>query len=334
LQVSDCVLHVDLRNPRLHGAVGLPMTSDLVRIARLRHGVRIEEVVRAPSSGVVFHAVVDEQDDNFDKTWQTLRRAARRLFERLAARFDELGEDARARGLRLLTDRYKHVREPKLLAGVRAFCRVRGSPLELEQIRRLSREMTLHAIEASESPKAYDVGGRLVLRIDPRQRGFLERELGIALLPPPPRSAAAGPAERFRAWVRRVRDQLGELFGGGPGAPVADVDLDPAEAGLLDAVRAEVRSGGFYLAGEDRPFGIGIRMAEGQRRPFVKVPRREGKSEYRISRNHPLVEMVVEAVDNDPSFIYPALVLLTDGHDGHVDTREEAQQAILGRYQL
>jgi hypothetical protein len=29
LQVSECLLHVDLRNPRLHGAVGLPRTSDL-----------------------------------------------------------------------------------------------------------------------------------------------------------------------------------------------------------------------------------------------------------------------------------------------------------------
>jgi hypothetical protein len=334
LQVRDCVLHVDLRNPRLHGAVGLPLTSDLVRIDRLRHGVRFEEVVRAPSSGVVFHAVVDEQDDDFDKTWQTLRRAARRLFERLAARFEELGEDARIRGLRLLTDRYKHVREPQLLAGVRAFARVRGSPLELEQVRKISLQTTLHAIESGESPKAYDVEGRVVLRIDPRQRGFLERELGIALLPPPPRSAASGPWERMRAWIRGVRDRLGQVFGGGPGTPVPDAELDSAEAGLLDAVRAEVRSGGFYLAGEDRPFGIGIRMAEGQRRPFVKVPRRDGKSEYRISRTHPLVEMAVEAVDNDPSFIYPALVLLVDGHDGHVDSRDEAQRAILRRYRL
>jgi hypothetical protein len=334
LQVSECLLHVDLRNPRLHGAVGLPKSSDLVRIDRLRHGVRVEEVVRAPSSGVVFHGVVDELDDDFDATWQTLRRAAKRLFERLAARYGELGEEGRERGLRLLTDRFRHVREPVLLAGVKGFARVHGSPLELEQVREFARSARLHAIEPDEPVRGYDVEGRVVLRIDFRQRRFLEREIGVPLLPPPPRSALVRPGERLRSWLRGLADWLRNAFGGGPGHPVRDQDLDPAEAGFLDAVRAEVRSGGFALAGEYRPFGIGIRMAEGQRRPWVQVPRRDGKTEYRISRSHPDVEMMVEAVDNDPSFIYPALILLTRGHDGYLETRAEAQQAILDRYRI
>ena len=121
-------------------------------------------------------------------------------------------------------------------------------------------------------------------------------------------------------------------FGGGPGTRVGTDELDPAETGFLEAVRAEVRSGTFTLPGEDQPFAIGIRMAEGQRRPFVKVPRQDGRSEYRISRSHPLVEMMVEAVDNDPAFVYPALALLTEGHDGYVEAREGAQKAILGRF--
>lgn len=332
LQVTDCLLHVDLRNPRLHGAVGLPRTSDLVRIDRLRHGVRFDEIVRAPTSGVVFHAVVDEADDDFDATWNTLRRAAKRLFGRLAARFSELPVESRDRGLRLLTDRYRHARDPELMAGVKAFERVGGSPLELEQVRALAGGTTLRAIETDEPASAYDAEGRVVLRVDPRQRKFLERELGIPLLPPPPKTGSGGLGEWMRTRSRAVRDALREAFGGGPGRPVGDEDLDPAEAGFLDAVRAEVRSGSFTLVGEDRPFGIGIRMAEGQRRPLVEVPRRDGRSEYRISRSHPLVEMMVEAVDNDSSFVYPALALLTEGQDGYADNRLEAQKVILDRY--
>jgi len=332
LQVSDCLLHVDLRNPRLHGAVGLPRTSDLVRIDRLRHGVRLEEVVRAPTSGVVFHAVVNENDDDLDATWNTLRRAAKRLFGRLAARFGDLSDVSRERGLRLLTDRYRHARDPELLAGVKAFERVTGSALELKQLQVLAERGTLYSVEPEESPEAYDCEGRIVLRIDPRQRKFVERELGVSLLPPPPRTGTMGFGEWMRVKLRALRDALRDAFGGGPGRPVRDDELDSAETGFLEAVRAEVRSGTFGLPGEDRPFGIGIRMAEGQRRPFLKVVRGDERSEYRISRNHPLVEMMVEAVDNDPAFVYPALALLTEGHDGYADSREGAQRAILARH--
>jgi hypothetical protein len=332
LQLRDCLLHVDLRNPRLHGAVGLPRTSDLVRIDRLRHGVRIEEVVRAPTSGVVFHAVVDESDDDFEATWNTLRRAAKRLFARLAARFGELSEAGRERGLRLLTDRYRHARDRELLAGVKAFERVGGSPLEFEQLQVLAKSTTLYSIESNEQPEAYDCQGRVVLRIGARLRKFVERELAAPLLPPPPRTGAAGFGEWMRVTVRSIRAALRDAFGGGPGQRVGEEELDPAEMGFLESVRAEVRSGSFALAGEDRPFMIGIRMAEGQRRPFVRVPREDGRSEYRIARSHPLVEMMVEAVDNDPAFIYPALALLTEGQDGYAETRSGAQKAILDRF--
>jgi hypothetical protein len=332
LQVDDCLLHVDLRNPRLHGAVGLPRTSDLVRIDRLRHGVRFEEVVRAPTSGVVFHAVVNESDDNLDSTWNTLRRAAKRLFGRLAARFPELSEQGRERAIRLLTDRFRHARDPELMARVKAFERVTGSALELEQLRVLAGRSSIHCIEPDEPPDGYDCEGRVVLRVGAHQRKFVERELGIALLPPPPRTGAAGSGEWLRVKLRALRNALRDAFGGGPGQPARDDDLDPAETMFLEAVRAEVRSGTFALTGEDRPFRIGIRMAEGQRRPFVKVARRDDRSEYRISRSHPLVEMAVEAVDNDPAFVYPALALLTEGHDGYAEVREGAQRAIIDRH--
>ncbi|MBW2277128.1 MAG: hypothetical protein JRF63_06525, partial [Deltaproteobacteria bacterium] len=148
----------------------------------------------------------------------------------------------------------------------------------------------------------------------------------------PPRTGAMGLGEWFRVKSRALRDALRNAFSGGPGRPVKDDELDPAETGFLEAVRAEVRSGTFALSGEERPFAIGIRVAEGQRRPFVKVQRKDDRSEYRISRNHPLVEMMVEAVDNDPAFVYPALAMLTEGRDGYADAREGAQKAILGRH--
>jgi hypothetical protein len=332
LKLDDCLVQVDLRNPRLHGVVGLPNRSDLTRIARLKNGVRFEELVRPRINGLVFHAVVDERDDDLDATWQTLRRAARRLYARAARHFVELGEDGRERALELLLDRYGHTRDEELLAGVPAFARVGGPPANLDQVRRLAEGRQLYAIDRSERARAYEVDDREVLRLDARQRRFLERELRVTLNAPPPRISAGGLGEALKIGWRGLRRWLTDLFGGGPGAPVKDRTLDPSERNLLELVRAEVRSGAFALLGETRPFGIRVRFAERQRRPWVKVPRKDGRSEYRLAREHPVIEQMIEAVEDDPSYIYPALIQLTDGHDGYADAREPAQAAILDRH--
>jgi hypothetical protein len=334
LKLDDCLMQVDLRNPRLHGVVGLPSRSDLTRITRLRNGVQSEELVRPRINGLVFHAVVDEQDDDLDATWQTLRRAARRLYGRVARHFDELDEEGRGRALELLLERYGHTHDAELLDGVKAFPRVGGRPLTLEAVRNLAASRSLYAVDADQDAQRYEIEGREVLCLDARQRRFLERELRTTLLAPPPRVASGGLIVALRGLARAMKQGLVELLGGGPGRPVKDRELDPSERNLLELVRAEVRSGAFALPGETRPFGIRVRYAERQRRPWVKVRRKDGRSEYRLARAHPVIEQMIEAVEDDPSYIYPALIQLTDGHDGYVDSREPAQQAILDRHKV
>ncbi len=82
-QLEGCLTHVDLRNARLHGTVGLPEASDLSQIVRLKNGIRIEEKIRPAVNGMIFHSVIDEKDDDIDASWATLRRVARRLYLRL-----------------------------------------------------------------------------------------------------------------------------------------------------------------------------------------------------------------------------------------------------------
>lgn len=330
-RLSNTLVHVDLRNARMHGTIGLPYSSDLTRIVRLRNGIRSEEKIRPAQRGMVFHAIVDESDDDLASTWGTLRRAGRRLYQRLARHFDEFDDAQRTRALELLFKRHESTRDLALLAGIRAF-RVHGSrPLELGEVRELARDREIFALEPSQNISGFDVEGRNVLLLDAMQRRFLEKELGADILPPPPRFGRLGLARRLSIFARGLKKGLKQVFGGGPGRPVRDSHLEPQERAFLEVASAEVRSGAFVLPGEARPFGIKLRMAHGQKTPWASVERRDGRSEYRISRDHPLVLDIVSAVSRDPAMIYPALVALTDGHDGWIDTRAVHQQQILER---
>jgi len=332
LLIEGCLMQVDLLNPRLQSTVGLPMESDLVRIKRLRHGVLVEEVVRAPVNGMVFHAVTDEKDDDLDATWNTLRRSVRKLYVKLAGRLQETTADSRPRAVRLLLDRFSHSREASLLLGVPLFPRLGNkSSLDLESVRRLAATERIYALAPHEPSRGFDVEARTVLRLGGHERRFLERELAIHLAAPPRRGPGLrlGPArklgKRWRALTRALS---------GPGRPVADDDLSAEELGFIELLRAEVRSGAFSLAADiGNPFHVGLRFAANQRRPLIRVERKDGRVEFRVARSHPLVERCVEAAAVDPSWIYPVLLLLAEGRDGWADTRVEAQRAILSRHQ-
>jgi hypothetical protein len=334
LVLDGCLVQVDLQNPRLQAAVGLPLDSDLTRITRLRHGVLVEEVVRAAVNGMVFHAVADEKTDDLDATWNTLRRAARKLYETLSHRLPEINAELRPRVVRLLIDRFVHTREASLLLGAPLFPRVGGkAPLDLESVRRLAAVGRVHALAPEESARGFDVEGREVLRLSGYERRFLERELAARLAAPPRRAEGVGLGSGPARFLRERWGAFRRAFGGGPGRPVPDQALDPAELGFVEALRAEVRSGAFSLADDiDNPFHVGVRFADGQRRPLVRVARADERVEFRVARGHPLVEHCVEAVDDDPSWIYPALILLADGRDGYRGNRKEAQAAILARH--
>jgi len=330
-RLDDTVVQVDLRNERLHGVVGLPSKSDLVRVVRLKRGIRTEEKLLASVGGMIFHAVVDENDDDFDATSGTLRRAGRRLYRRMAQMYDELTDDRQGRALELLLTRYEHTREPELLDGIRAFAVAPGQPIDLAGIRRLAARGALYAISFDEPLRRYDLSGRSVLRLTTRQRRFLEKELGARFAVPPMRRGDRGLLAAVARFRKSLAARLKPPFSGRAGLPVEDDDLMPEELAFLEAVRAEIRSGAFSLPGEARPFGLRFRMADGQRRPLVRISEEEGASEYRLSRGHRLVQRMIEAYSDSPAFLNPALAALAEGRDGYADNRAEAVQSALSR---
>lgn len=326
LALDDVLLHVDLRNERMRGVAGLPLRSDLVRILRLEHGIRVEEKILPSVGGLVLHAVVDESDDAFDETMGTLRRAGRRLYARLAEMYGGLEGAPRGRAFELLSQRYGHTHEPQLLSGVRAFEVVGGTALDLEGVRALAAEGPLRAIPEGEPSKRYDVSGRPVLRLTPAQHRFLESELCLRIVPAPLRREERGPGARLASWWRGLFRAIRPPLGGRPGRALEDAGLMPEEKAFIEAVRAEVRSGAFSLPGEARPFGLRFRMADGQGRPLVRIDGAGRPNAYSVSRDHPLVRSMVAAFAADRGYLYPALAALAHGHDGYAENREQARR--------
>jgi hypothetical protein len=314
--------------------VGLPKEGDLCRLVRLRSGIQVAELFRPPRQGLVFHAVVDERDDNLSATWETLQRSAERLYQRTAKRWRNLNDKGRIRVLELLFARYLVTRDQELFSGVEAFPRVRGSAVDLGTVLRWSSHGPVQVIDADQNPGKFDLEGRQVLRLERASRRFLDQGLGLELVSPPLKVSRARLPVSWRKTGRRLAEGLARVFARGPGRRVRDSELDQQELAFLEAVRAEVRSGAFALEGEVRPFAIRVRMAEDQRVPWIKVRRAGKPSEFRIARCHPLVESMIARFAHDTSYVYPALTALTRGEDGYFDTREDVHKMVLDRHKI
>ncbi|MDD5309396.1 MAG: hypothetical protein PHU25_18930 [Deltaproteobacteria bacterium] len=327
-RIEGCLLEVELQNARLRGVVGLPAAGDLVRVTTLFHGIAVKEKVRAAEGGLVFHAVVEEKGENLAATMETLGRAAARLYAQLGPRLGELTGQSRSRALDLLFERAARTGDLDLLAGVKAFPRVQGPPLDLAEVRSTARHGRVLAIDPEARAESFDLDGRDALVLGPRERRFLDVVARLDIAAPPRKARSPGLVAMVRERVTSLTERAGRLFGNRAGEPVEDDELTPPERRFLDALRGEVRSGGFALPGEDHPPSIRVVMAVGQKRPWVRMER-DGESEYRLARAHPRVDAMVSAFARDAGLLYPALVELADGHDGWANGRAAAQARIL-----
>jgi hypothetical protein len=329
IHMDACLLQADIRNNRLRGAVGIPSRGDIARIIRLTNGIIEEEVVLPSWQGLVITAVISERDLDSSATRGTLRRAGIRLYTKLAMSYEKLSDRSKARALDLLIERFRSTDDERLLIGVPVFQRVGGTPLDISMVRNYAKKGPVYAIDIDAPIAHYSTTSKLVLRLDTQQRRFLDRDLKVTLSNPAPRARKAGLPVNLTVWMQEIRHRLMCFFSNRAGNRIRDGRLGPRERNFLEAVRDEIRSGGFAMAGEERPFGVSVSFSVGQRRALMRIDRAGDAGEYRISRSHKLVRKMIVAYSKDRAYLYPALYALTDGHDGYADSRQSAQRAIL-----
>jgi hypothetical protein len=327
MRLEGCLVQVDIRNSRLIGAVGLPHVGDISRLIRVRSGVVHEDLVFSSWEGMAIEAVVQEEDDDLPATRGTVGRAGRRLYERLSELYDGLNEPARRRALELLFERYRSVRDDALFDGVPAFRRCRGAPLQLGQLRARARMGKIYGLGEKERVACFDTRGRLVLRLSDQERRFLERDAGVPIASPPRRSRRHG--LRFAARLDVLLWSIARRLLSRPGSPLEEEDLDPDELRLVEAVRDELRSGGFRMPEDARPFTTSVVVSDRQRAAWVRIEHIDGAVEYRIGRRHPTVRAAVVALDRSRAYLVPAMIAITGGVDGYSADRESVARNAL-----
>ncbi|MCP4680006.1 MAG: hypothetical protein GY854_31845 [Deltaproteobacteria bacterium] len=311
LNLDDCLIQESFARPGARGVIGVPSEGDLLRITRLVSGVVKEEVVLPSRGGFVVNVAV-ETNRKLSTITDILNDMGSRLYAKLAASYNDRG-DVRGRILELLFDRWGHRGGEQLLHGVKAFPQADGPPLDLDAVREAAKEGPIYAIDRDTPSAAYEIGDRPVLLLDRHQRRFLDHDLRIPLVTPPQRARFSTLRTRLGSRLRSAVEQVGHLLGGGPAQPIPDDQLDSKERAFLDAARSEISSGGFVLDREDNRDPDEICMATGGKRPWILVRDHDGQDVLRIARTHRIVKGMVAAFDRDPSYLYPALVALTDG---------------------
>jgi hypothetical protein len=311
-RVEQSLLQVDVVKEGLDGVVGLPSEGDVSCVTRLEKGIISDEVVIPITGGLLYSAVVEDGGREWDETVQVLRSAGRTLYYRLAERYEKLSDEGKERALELLFDRYWHTRRDDLLKGVRAFHRIDGAPLDFLQVRALVSADGVLAIDRDASPSHYDLKNRIVLSLTKKQRQFLESNLEIVLLAPPRREQFHTLGERLRSMLRPMAVRFRQLICR-PGRLVDDRALNPLERQFLKTLRNEVRTGRFSISGAGDPAHLAFAMGDSSRLPWALGERGAKGLRYRIPRRHPAVQAMVRKVARDPAYLYPALVLLSDG---------------------
>ena len=308
------------------GMAGLPDEGALLRVKGLRAGIVVRDIVRPAQNGLALTAVLETNGRDIDGEMEFLTGTGQLLLGRVADAYPQLAPDTRARALELLFEQYKHTRRKEPLWGIRAFAQVKGPPLHLMAVEQAARQGPIYAIDAEQSPDAYETEDHRVLILTPQQRKFVDSETDIQLRVLPRKVTSGALGTSLRARFRDVARTMGRMLGRGAGTAIDDESLDDLERAFLNALRREIHTGLFVIPGETPPSEIHLQMADNQRIPLAKSPKEVKTSTYLISRSHPQVRAMVHAYSKNRAYVHPAIILLNDGYDGYAQNRLEAQR--------
>jgi hypothetical protein len=322
LALQDCLVSEDLSPAVAIGIVGVTIEGDLLQVTRLANGIAMEDIVRTAPNGIVLNAVVEGKKDELASILSLVEDIGERLYTDLAQRFESLSSEEKQRVIELLIKRSVATGDEKLLSSVPAFPQTSGPPLGFLEVKEAALNGPIWAVDSDASISSYEISNRLVLRLDGTQRRFLERDIKIELRTPPQRARLGVLKARLGARARCALERIVYLLNKDPGRPISDDRLSKDERVFLDAVRAELKAGAFALLREEGPTRARVVMAEGQRRLCVRTGKGRADQSCLISRSHPHTRSMVAAFARGGSYLYPALLLLTDGKGGYTESRQ------------
>jgi hypothetical protein len=304
----------------LPGASGatlwIPVVGDLCRVWILDHGVRLNQAVRAPSSGFVFEAAVECAGRLPEGFTASAGKAAADLYRIMAEGYEDMPPPGKERVQELLFLHYVQTRDIVFLGHVRLFPVLSGGPyLSLEDIRKLSSGGLVYALQTDDDPGLYDTRSPTVLVLTPAQWEFLVEHADVPLSKPVPTPSADPWPKRLGRRLRAAAEAAVSRFRLGLLRPVERDELSEGETLLLDLIAGELESGRFRLPGLDRGETVEVLVSDtGGRAPGRLISHR-GKRVLALFRQSPILRRASRAVEKDPANIAMVLSLLAGGRE-------------------
>jgi hypothetical protein len=301
--------------PSLPVRLAIPRRGQTPRLWLLRHGVI---TTRATVPGFpAFEAAVEMSGvapPGPQSTGAALREAigpylehlvdsSIRLNLRLAESAAAMPEKVRARTARRLLEAAHKRRRPSQVAAVKIFPLLTqvGSVrlVSLDEISRMGRvehggPCALDAFAPHQDIREFVISEPGVLRLSDGERALLGERLKVVFSVPPTRLRPS--------LIRRVADGISERLNGLPiaGGIVEESGLTTAEQDFLTRLRVSLATS------EGTPQAVAFRLRGGRVRCNAKI--------LLLPRDHPTVRACVQAVGENPAWMYPALVYLLAGH--------------------
>ena len=315
--------------PPLPAAVSIPRKGKAPRLWLLRHGVistratvprypcfeaavEMSPVTEPRAAGAALReALASYVDPLIDEVTGHLVRAAGKITA-------ETSEERRERLARLLLEAAVLERRAKEIAGLRLFpCWVglSGPPsrrlISLDEIRRLmhldadstgggilgDRDfVAIDALAPGDDARHFMLEGRVVLVLSAEERSLLGEMLGAMFSTPPPRLREAPARRAWRRLTRRFSTATVRT-----GRPVDENRLEADERALVVRVRTA-------LAAEGQAPPIVVSDGDGR-------PHRRADGVLILPRRNEDVRRCVRVVERDPSWLYPALLVLLGGEE-------------------
>lgn len=303
-------------------SLAIPLHDDLCHATRLWHGVRVDEQVRAASTGFVFELVFEAGGPWPADLWQRGASLAEHLYQDLVQRYAQLSPEHQDRVDALLFLLHRRQPEHPLFVAYAPFA-VLGQTRRwtLAQVQAGVAEGSLTALVEGSEAKRFDTRGQ-VLWLSQRQREFLVEQRRLPLAAP---MAAPRPAAGWRRslwWLTRGWRALREGHARPVRQRVDTSSLRADERGLVAALQSALDQGRWSVPGCQGE--VQVVVSDGRSRLPVRVAAADvamAGSVLILYRQHLLTGRAARAVALDPENLRLALAALLDGADRWLDPR-------------
>ena len=204
IKLDDTIIQHCFEHDSATGIVGLPRFGLATQTQIVVNGVLSHDIWDSPPSGVVWSAIVCCREETQEKAQTIVSEEVSRLYRKAGKNYTQLSGHRRARVQELLFRLADFGASASAVDGVPMFRTVHGQLLTSKELKSNANQRVLRAIGPTARASRYEVDDTVFV-LNERQRGFVERHLGLLVREPRRRATPPG---RVRSWLATAIERI------------------------------------------------------------------------------------------------------------------------------